>query len=97
MIVVRHSAVTHLDPIISSELPVIQRIIQDETWLEGERRGCFVLSGDPLVQEHVCQVILRIGQDLRKNTMEQFSASSGPSGASIQLPSADGMGAVQDW
>jgi hypothetical protein len=88
---------THLDPIISSELPVIQRIIQDETWLEGERRGCFVLSGDPLVQEHVCQVILRIGQDLRQSVMEQFSANSGLARASIQVPSADGMGAVQDW
>jgi hypothetical protein len=38
------------------------------------------------VQEHVCQVILRIGQDLRQTVMEQFSANSGPAGASIQVP-----------
>jgi len=25
-----------------------------------ERRGCFVMAEDPLVQEHVCQVIFRL-------------------------------------
>jgi len=85
---------THPDPIISSELPVIQKIIHDETWLEGERRGCFVLSGDPLVQEKVCQVILRVGQELRKSLMEQFAANPGPTAPSIQDPGVNGMDAL---
>lgn len=48
------------------ELPVIQKIIQDETWLEGERRGGYVASNDPVVQAHVCDVVLRIGEQLRE-------------------------------
>gem|GEM_PF-6049487 len=29
-----------VDPIVFRELPLIRKIILDETWLEGERRGC---------------------------------------------------------
>jgi len=53
------------DPIVLRELPVIQQIIRDETWLEGERRGYFVAPHDPVVREKVCGVVLRIGADLR--------------------------------
>lgn len=53
------------DPFLLHQLPVIQKIIQDETWLEGERRGCHVRSDDRVVRERVCNVILRIGQNLR--------------------------------
>jgi hypothetical protein len=53
------------DPIIFRELSVIHRIIEDETWLEGERRGGPVSANDPVVRENVCRVILRIGQQLR--------------------------------
>ena len=56
---------TPIDPIVQRQLPTIQKIIQDETWLEGERRRCFVQPGDPVVRENVCIVILRIGQQLR--------------------------------
>lgn len=54
-----------LDPVVFRELPVIQKIIQDETWLEGERRGCHVRSDDHIVRERVCEIVLRIGQQLR--------------------------------
>ena len=53
------------DPILFRELPMIQKIIQDETWLESERRGCHVPSDDRVVRDKVCQVVLRIGQQLR--------------------------------
>ena len=53
------------DPIVVRQLPVIQKIIHDETWLEGERRGRHVASDDPVVRERVCQVVLRVGQQLR--------------------------------
>lgn len=56
---------TLLDPIISRELSMIAQIIRDETWLEGERRGCEVSPRDPVVRENVCRVILRIGRELR--------------------------------
>lgn len=55
------------DPILARELPMIQKIIDDETWLEGERRGCRVSPADPQVQENVCRVILRIGRELRES------------------------------
>lgn len=54
-----------LDPIVFRELPVIQKIIADEMWLEGERRGCAVSPTDPVVRENVCRVILCIGASLR--------------------------------
>lgn len=47
------------------QLPLIAQIIRDETWLEGERRGAPVSADDPVVREKVCEVILRIGADLR--------------------------------
>lgn len=57
---------TKLDPVVFRELPVIQKIIADETWLEGERRGGYVSPDDPVVKEHVCDIILNIGEKLRE-------------------------------
>ena len=53
------------DPVVTRQLPVIEQIIRDETWLEGERRGCPVTPSDPRVSENVCEVVLRVGQQLR--------------------------------
>ena len=55
-----------LDPVIFRELPVIQQIILNETWLEAERRGCYVYADDRVVRENVCLVVLRIGAQLRQ-------------------------------
>jgi hypothetical protein len=54
-----------LDPLIFRQFPLIQKIIADETWLEGERRGCWVSPDDTVVRENVCQVILRVGAAMR--------------------------------
>lgn len=53
------------DPVLLRELPVIRKIVADETWLEGERRGCYVRPDDKVVRERVCQIVLQIGQQLR--------------------------------
>ena len=53
------------DPVLFREIPVIRKIIQDETWLEGERRGCEVAPTDRVVRENVCRVILQVGQQIR--------------------------------
>ena len=58
---------TPFDPIVFRQLPVIEKIIQDETWLEGERRQCPVSPDDPAVRENVCRVVLRIGRQLRES------------------------------
>jgi hypothetical protein len=53
------------DPILAREAQVIKKIIRDETWLEGERRGCPVSPEDVVVRDRVCAIVLRIGQQLR--------------------------------
>jgi hypothetical protein len=67
--------VTVLDPVVFRELPMIQKIIADEIWLEGERRGCPVSSDDPVVRENVCLVILRVGAEMRRCIMESYEAA----------------------
>ena len=62
------------DPIVHHQLPVIRQIIHDETWLEGERRGCAVSPKDRVVRENVCQVILRIGQKMRDTFAQAHNA-----------------------
>jgi hypothetical protein len=74
------SNVTPTDPVVVNELPLIRKIIRDETWFEGERRGCAVSPDDPVVRENVCQVIFRVGEELRKAFMEQVSANSQQTG-----------------
>jgi hypothetical protein len=59
------------DPVMFRQLPVIQQVIADETWLESERRGYPVPPDDPAVRENVCQVILRIGATLRAALTEE--------------------------
>ena len=65
-----------LDPVVFLQLPVIQRIIMDESWLEAERRGCWVSKDDSVVRENVCLVVLRIGQELRESS--QLALVSAP-------------------
>lgn len=52
------------------ELPMIAKIIADETWLEGERRGCYVSERDPVVIFNVCAVIIRISEQMRHEAIE---------------------------
>jgi hypothetical protein len=65
-----------LDPVVFRELPVIRKVIDDETWYEGERRGCYVSQNDPVVRENVCMVILRIGRELRERFTAQITAQA---------------------
>jgi len=65
------------DPIISRQLPVIEKIIEDETWLEGERRRSAVSPQDPAVLSNVCDVILRIGGDLRTKLSREARPAAG--------------------
>lgn len=64
------------DPVVAREIPVIQKIIQDEVWLESERRGCPVSPTDRIVRENVCRVILQIGQQLRDSITAALPAGT---------------------
>jgi hypothetical protein len=66
------------DPVLYRQIPVIQKIIQDETWLEGERRGCYVRPDDRVVRENVCRVILRVGHEIRESVTRQFPTNELP-------------------
>ena len=66
----RFNALRAHDPIAHHQLRVIRQIIHDETWLEGERRGCYVSPTDRVVREKVSEVVLRIGQRMRESFLQ---------------------------
>jgi hypothetical protein len=75
-----------LDPVIFRQLPVIQQIIRDEMWYEGERRGCPVPADDPAVREQVCEIVLRIGRELRETILAQLADRPGPAMRPVAKP-----------
>jgi hypothetical protein len=64
------------DPVLFRQLPIIAQIIQDETWLEGERRHAPVSSDDPVVREKVCSIVLTIGASMREQLTSQVPPQS---------------------
>jgi hypothetical protein len=53
---------------IQQELPDIAKIVRDECWLEGQRRGCPVDPHDDVVRERVADIILDgLGEQLRNS------------------------------
>jgi hypothetical protein len=81
--------VRQLDPVVLNEIPLIRKIICDETWYEGERRGCWVSSDDPVVKENVCLVICRVGEELRRTLTARIAADSQPAGYSAMKANGD--------
>ena len=69
------------DPIITRELPVIEQIIRDETWLEGERRGDYVSPEDPIVRENVCRIVVEIDRKSTRLNSSHQCLSRMPSSA----------------
>jgi hypothetical protein len=43
---------------ILDELPDVASIIQNECWLEGQRRGCAVDPSDDFIRRRVAEIIL---------------------------------------
>lgn len=72
------------DTVLHHEIPVIRKIIADETWLEGERRGCAVSPNDRAVRDKVCTIVLEIGQELRDSITRTL-----PAGSQLILPTPD--------
>ncbi len=62
------------DPVLTRQLPLIKKIIADETWLEGERRGRAVDPTDVVVRENVCLVVLRMGHEMRRQVLRDLAA-----------------------
>ncbi len=66
---------------------MIQKIVSDEMWLEGERRGHGVESSDPVVRHNVCNVVLRIGADLRRRALSELAAENQARVGEVEVPS----------
>lgn len=82
-----------VDTVLHHEIPVIRKIIADETWLEGERRGCAVSPNDRVVRDKVCTIVLEIGQELRDSITRTL-----PTGSELILPPApDRVETPNDW
>lgn len=79
---------TKLDPIVFLQLPIIRRIIDDEIWLESERRGYAVTPNDHVVLENVCQVVLRIGRQMREASERKMAS------APMMIPYQESQGAA---
>jgi hypothetical protein len=60
--------------ILTHQCSVIEKIIRDETWLEGERRGRFVPSSDRVVRENVCRIVLGIGAQIRASALKALES-----------------------
>lgn len=61
------------DPVVVRQLPLIAKIIADETWLEGERRRRPVDPDDGIVRENVCLVVLRMGAEMRRQALREIA------------------------
>ncbi len=61
---------------IEAEIPEVRRIVEDECWLEGERRGSPVDPRDEIVQQRVADIILSgVGSQLRQSIHPHSSTS----------------------
>lgn len=56
---------------------MVEKIIMDETWLEGERRGCPVPPLDAVVNENVCRIVLEVGEELRQSAIRRLQKTRG--------------------
>jgi hypothetical protein len=77
------------DPVMKRQLPLIAKIVSDETWLEGERRGQPVEPRDPVVQLRVCSIVLALGQSMREQVMAAMATERQDRVGKLEEPVAD--------
>jgi hypothetical protein len=60
-------ATNKIDPlkVIKAEIPIIQKILNDETWYEGERRHCTVDMQDIEIQKKVAEICINKNTEIR--------------------------------
>ncbi len=58
--------------IIKAQISTVTKIINDETWYEGERRHCPVESSDFAVKEKVNKIILECGEQMRRDAVKKL-------------------------
>ena len=60
-----------IQELMERERPLIEKIIQDETWLCGERRREPVSQYDQEVVDRVCRIILTDGANIRESAVKK--------------------------
>lgn len=83
------------DPVLTRQLPLIAKIVSDETWLEGERRGRPVEPEDTAVRENVCLVVLRMGHEMRQQVLREMAAEKQTRVGQIEAGVAEGATVAQ--
>jgi hypothetical protein len=82
----RLGSMNEYDHITFEELSMIEKIIRDETWLEGERRGCHVSPSDIVVRANVCIAVLRVGAEVREAALKRLAKAKRQRAASRAEP-----------
>ena len=62
------------DPVLPIQRAMIAQIVANETWYEGERRGCAVPPNDPVVRSNVSDAVLRCGGYLREESLRRLAS-----------------------
>jgi hypothetical protein len=60
--------------LIKEQIPFIEQIIKDECWYEAERRNEAVTANDPVILTKICDIVLRVGAEMRMKAEMQLSA-----------------------
>lgn len=57
---------------IQAERMIIEKIIRDETWYEGERRGRSVPADDMSVMRKVCEIVRRHDKEIKAQVLDRL-------------------------
>jgi len=61
-----------MHPEVREELPLIEKILCDEVWLESERRHYPVDPQDPEVLRRVCDIVIANSSTMRRIAVNQM-------------------------
>ena len=59
--------------IIEEQIPIIQKMLSDECWYEGQRRNTPVDPDDPVVRHRIGALIMEHGAKMRKEAMDRLA------------------------
>jgi len=63
--------------VIKEEIKIIQNIIKDELWYEGERRHCFIDPNDQQVQSKVLIIVKNNGDKITNKAIKSIQNKRG--------------------
>ena len=64
------TCVPNIRDIINSEIPVIKKMIQDECWYEGQRRGHAVDEAE--ISSRINDILIEVGEKIKNKAVEEL-------------------------